>query len=254
MTLRQYARRLADRGSLQLLKLREPKRETFECPVCWYEGPFLDVHAPTGTRKHAKCPNCGALERHRIQLLVLEQVLSGVLAPNLKILHFAPEPFMQKFFSTRFGSYESADLSMGGVDHNVDLQNLPFKAETYDFVFASHVLEHIRDDHRALSEVRRVLKPGGIAILPVPIVADKTIEYPEPNPNEFYHVRAPGLDYFARYELHFRKVDQFTSELIPAKHQPFIYEDRTRWPTTECPLRPAMLGERHIDIVPVCYT
>ena len=33
------------------------------------------------------------------------------------------------------------------------------------------VLEHVRDDIKAISEIRRVLKPGGIAIMPVPLVA-----------------------------------------------------------------------------------
>lgn len=94
---------------------------------------------------------------------------------------------------------------MHGVDHNVDLQELPFEDQTYDFVFASHVLEHIPNDEKAISEIRRILKPNGIAILPVPLVAEKTIEYSEPNPNETYHVRAPGFDYFDRYDRYFLK-------------------------------------------------
>jgi ubiquinone/menaquinone biosynthesis C-methylase UbiE len=169
------------------------------------------------------------------------------------MLHFAPEPFFRDFFSQRFGQYETADLSMEGVTHKVDLQQLPFANSTYDFVFASHVLEHIPDDERAISEIRRILKPSGIAILPVPIVAEKTIEYPEPNPYETYHVRAPGKDYFDRYKRHFSKVENFSSDTLPQKYQLFVYEDRTQWPSKECPLRPAMQGEKHSDVVPVCY-
>lgn len=169
------------------------------------------------------------------------------------MLHFAPEPFFREFFSKRFGQYESADLSLKGVDHNVDIQQLPFDDETYDFVFASHVLEHIPDDEKAISEIRRILKPNGMAILPVPVIAEKTIEYPEPNPNESYHVRAPGIDYFERYERHFSRVERFSSDSLPGKYQLFIYENRSQWPTKECPLRPSTQGEKHIDIVPVCY-
>lgn len=223
------------------------------CPVCGYSGPFKDVNPATGRRKHAKCPKCLALERHRIQYLVVNDVLNGIDSSALKMLHFAPEPFFGEFFSKRFGQYETADLNKRGVDHNVDLQNLPFENETYDFVFASHVLEHIPDDKKAISEIRRILKPQGIAILPVPVVAEKTIEYPKPNPNEAYHVRAPGFDYFDRYGRHFSKINKFASDSLPRKYQLFIYEDRTQWPTKECPLRPSMQGEKHIDIVPVCY-
>lgn len=133
------------------------------------------------------------------------------------------------------------------------MKNLPFSDSTYDLVFASHVLEHIPNDKKAIQEIRRILKPDGIAILPVPLVAESTIEYPEPNPHETYHVRAPGVDYFDRYTLYFSRIEKYTSDSLPEKYQLFIYEDRSRWPTVQCPLRPAMEGDRHIDIVPVCY-
>lgn len=253
MTLRNYARRLKNRLDFVIFTLRSSGQEKFECPVCGYTGPFMDVVPLSGLRKHAKCPNCNALERHRIQLLVVEKVLSEIEVASLKMLHFAPEPFFREYFSKRFGQYESADISMKGVDHNVDLQQLPFDDDSYDFVFASHVLEHVSDDEKAISEIHRILRPNGIAILPVPIIAEKTIEYPEPNPYECYHVRAPGIDYFDRYERHFPKVERFTSELFLEKFQVFIFEDRSPWPTNECPLRPSMQGAKHIDIVPVCY-
>jgi SAM-dependent methyltransferase len=170
----------------------------------------------------------------------------------MKMLHIAPEPFFRNFFASRFGGYETADLCMKGVDHRVNLQNTPFRDATYDFIFASHVLEHIPDDQKAIREIRRILKPGGIAILPVPVVCEKTIEYPEPNPNEAYHMRAPGFDYFDKYKPYFSRVEMRTSDSLSERFQPFIYEDRSVWPTKECPLRPPMLGARHIDVVPIC--
>ena len=142
---------------------------------------------------------------------------------------------------------------MKGVDHNVDLQHLPFADETYDFVFASHVLEHIPDDQKAISEIRRILKPNGIAILPVPIDSENTIEYPEPNPHEFYHVRAPGMDYFDRYERHFSKVERFSSGSLPKKYQLFVYEDHSHLSTKEHPWLASVQGEKFSDVVPVCY-
>jgi len=171
----------------------------------------------------------------------------------MSMLHVAPEPFLRDFFVTRFGTYETADLHMEGVDHRIDLCHLPFVDATYDCVFASHVLEHIEDDTSALREIRRVLRPNGIAILPVPLVSERTIEYPEPNPNESNHVRAPGPDYFDRYRAYFARVDTYQSDMFPEKYQLFIYEDRTAWPTPECPLRLPMQGKRHIEVVPVCH-
>jgi ubiquinone/menaquinone biosynthesis C-methylase UbiE len=142
---------------------------------------------------------------------------------------------------------------MNGVNHTVDIQELPFADATYDFVFASHVLEHIPNDRKAISEIRRILRPNGIAVLPVPLVAEKTIEYLEPNPYEAYHVRAPGSDYFDRYCEVFSRVELFRSDDFPKIYQLFTYEDRTHWPTIDAPLRSSMEGEKHIDIVPVCY-
>ena len=244
---------LKRRINLLIFKFRNTRKEKFECPVCSYSGPFMDVVTHEGPRKHAKCPNCTASERHRIQFVVLHEVLRDRKTAHLKMLHFAPEPFFRKFFSQRFEQYETADLKLKGVDHIVDLQHLPFGDKTYDFVFASHVLEHIPDDQKAISEIRRILKPNGIAILPVPIYSEKTIEYPEPNPHEFFHVRAPGMDYFDRYERHFSKVERFSSGSLPKKYQLFVYEDHSHLSPKEHPWLTSVQGDKFSDCVPVCY-
>jgi SAM-dependent methyltransferase len=43
----------------------------------------------------------------------------------------------------------------------VDAQAIPFEANTFDAVIANHMLYHVPDRAKALSEMRRVLKPGG---------------------------------------------------------------------------------------------
>ncbi len=241
------------RPPLPLFRALNRNKEKFECPICAYTGPFADYNSFAGTRRHAQCPACGALERHRIQYLVVKNVLEKTNSRQMRMLHFAPEKFLTPIFSRLFSRYETADLCMEGVDHKVDITNLPFKDGSYDFVYASHVLEHIPDDRKAVREVRRVLGRDGIAILPVPIVCEKTIEYSEPNPHEAGHVRAPAPDYFDRYKEQFGRVEVHASDSIPEKYQVFIYEDRSKWPTRECPLRPPMQGKRHSDYVPVCY-
>ncbi len=143
---------------------------------------------------------------------------------------------------------------MPGVDYQVDMTRLPFEDGRFDFIFASHVLEHVRDDRAALAEIRRVLAPGGIAVLPVPLVGHVTVEYPAPNPAEDNHVRAPGYDdYFERYAPYFSRIDMHGSADFPANTQVYIRSDRSMFPTVECPWRTPMLGDRHADVVPVCY-
>jgi len=255
MEAMQIVRRVRNKISLSLpfFKYLNPGKEKFTCPICLYEGPFVDFHSFAGVRNNAVCPRCGAFERHRLQHLVVRDIVKDVNLVELKMLHFAPEQCLMRTFSEQFANYQTADLFMEDVDHRVDIRNLPFADGTYDLVFASHVLEHLREDRKAVQEIRRVLKPNGVAILPVPIVCTNTIEYPEANPHEAGHVRAPGLDYFERYKEYFRSVRIHTSELYPEKHQLFIYEDRSLWPTKECPLRPPMPGKMHSDFVPVCY-
>jgi SAM-dependent methyltransferase len=193
------------------------------------------------------------LERHRLQYLTLTRVLETLPAVRLRVLHFAPEPFLSDALIERVGRYETADLYRGGVTHIVDIRALPFEDGSYDLVFASHVLEHVREDRKAIEEVRRILTPEGVAVLPVPIVGSFTVEYPGPNPNESGHVRAPGLDYFERYREVFSRVELLDSTDFPDRYQLFTWEDRTGWPTAECPLRLPMKGERHVDFVPLCY-
>lgn len=234
-------------------RITNQHKPAFDCPICGYKGAFLDINPIAGFRKHAQCPSCFSSERHRIQHLVMQEVLQQCNPAQRKMLHFAPEPFFRRWFSREFGQYETADLYMKGVDHQVDLQHLPFEDGSYDFVFASHVLEHIPDDIRAIQEIRRILKSGGIAVLPVPLVGYTTVEYPEPNPFEEYHLRAPGLDYFDRYEVEFSRVERISSEALPAQHQLFVYEDRSQYTKDRFPLRQTMQGEKHIDIVPICY-
>lgn len=50
-----------------------------------------------------------------------------------------------------------------------DLQDLTFEANVFDAVISLDVFEHIADPWKAFSEVRRVIKPGGVGIITVPI-------------------------------------------------------------------------------------
>jgi len=235
------------------LQLRQTNRPEFECPLCAYKGPFMDVSPTTGMRQNAVCPGCGAAERHRLQWLSLQAIQERVQFSKMRLLHFAPEGFFRRKFAKMFKSYVTAGLDPRGVDYAADLTKpLPFQPGSFDVVFASHVLEHIREDGLALANIRRVLSTAGMAILPVPIVAEATVEYPQPNPFEAGHVRAPGRDYYQRYSNYFSSVEVISSDRFSERFQTFVYEDRSGWPTRQMPLRPAMAGLRHPETVPIC--
>lgn len=240
--------------SAELLRLRltQPSREQFDCPVCLYHGVFLDYRLMAGApiRKHALCPRCESLERHRLQWLVLQSLPEKNCFAEMDVLHIAPEKCFERRFRSIFRSYTSADLIRGGVDMRLDLCDMAqVRDRSFDLVWASHVLEHIVDDRTAVANISRVLRPGGLAILPVPIVAEQTLQYPYADPRDNYHVRAPGPDYYHLYRSFFRSVDIFDSGSFSESFQTLIYEDRA---TRQTNFRPPMVGTRHMDYVPVC--
>jgi len=244
---------LRHRLDFYLFQYQSRGQEKWLCPACGFRGAFREVQALVADRKHARCPQCGSLERHRLQTLVLNELQKRYDFSNLSLLHFAPEPHLGQRLKRSFKSYATADLYRSGVDFKEDVRKLQQRDASYDVVYASHLLEHVDDDAAAISEIRRILKPGGFAVLPVPIYAEKTVEYGKPNPYEADHVRAPGTDYFQRYARSFSRVETFSSEDFPAIYQTYLYQDRTLWPTEKCPQRPYMEGEKHADVVPVCF-
>jgi predicted SAM-dependent methyltransferase len=220
---------------------------TWTCPICNFIGPFNTFN----DRPHAQCPQCKSLERHRLQYLVFEELFREGPPASKRLLHFAPEDCFREYFSARVGEYITADLTRLDTSFRADLTALQWPDESLDIVYASHVLEHIKDDRRAIAEVYRVLTPGGIAVLPVPIVNHITAEYTEPNPYEHGHVRACGKDYFNRFIAPAVVFDLFDSENFKAKHQTQIWEDRSVYPTIECPQRQPNFSEHFLDYVPV---
>jgi SAM-dependent methyltransferase len=226
----------------------------FACPVCSFQGRFVSDRAQTGWRYAAMCPRCRSMERHRLQILTMNEIRKSTDLSGLSLLHLAPEPALSQILRPWFARYTTGDIDPQGVDIKIDLTragNIP--DDSYDVIYASHVLEHIVEDELALSEIVRMLKPGGFAVLPVPLVGETTIEYPGPIATEFGHVRAPGYDYYDRYKSYFSTVTTYSSEDFDERYQVYIYEDRSRYPTRSCPYRIASAGARHRDVVPVAY-
>lgn len=110
-------------------------------------------------RKNAVCSNCGSLERSRLLKLYLTNE-TNIFNKNPDILHFAPEESLKKLF--KFNSnYIDVDLNPNLATLKMDITDLKFPNKTFDFIICSHVLGHIPDEQKALSEMYRVLRNGG---------------------------------------------------------------------------------------------
>lgn len=148
-----------------------------DCPLCGYFGMFTAFGNPP--RIDARCPKCNSLERHRLLYLFAERF--DLFRPSHNVLHFAPEVQLSGYLRDMVGSYETADLSpRRKVMHHVNIEDTGLDGARYDRIICSHVIEHV-DDAKALAEMFRLARPGGIVILMTPIVEGWKRTYENPD-------------------------------------------------------------------------
>lgn len=133
------------------------------CLCC--KGQFKKFLPAVITKRPAECPKCGSLERHRM-LWIYWQEKTNLFSKKIKLLHIAPEYILQKLLRSMPNiDYLSADLNSILAMEKIDITNMPYKDNFFDVIICNHVLEHIKNDHQALKELYRTLRPGGWATL-----------------------------------------------------------------------------------------
>jgi len=188
-------------------RMRQLRGDSVECPCCG--GRFRAFMTERG-RPNAVCPRCGAQERHRALWLYLRD-RTPLFDRPLRTLHFAPELiFRRRLESLPNLDYVSADLDSPEAMLHFDITAIPFDDDSFDAVLCSHVLEHVENDRAAMRELVRVLRPGGFAIVLVPLdlsreetYEDPSVTAPEDRAREFWqhdHVRLYGRDFAERLE------------------------------------------------------
>jgi predicted SAM-dependent methyltransferase len=204
------------------------KGDTFTDPI---DGKSFKTFLPYGygkQRNNVLSPSTLSLERHRLLWLYLNEETdffqphlvsdSSELNSNriklrdaetnlsLKVLHFAPEQAFYKLFRNQKNlDYTTTDLYSPLADVKADICNLPFEDNQYDVILCNHVLEHIPDDTKAMQELYRVLKPGGMAILQIPQDLSRIVTFSDDSITDqkerakifgqYDHVRIYGRDY-----------------------------------------------------------
>jgi SAM-dependent methyltransferase len=152
--------------------------DAVECPLC---GGRYRHFMSAWNRPGAICWGCGAHERHRALWLVLER-RPELLARARTLLHLAPEWCLQRRLRPRVGAgYVRADLEPGKADRVLDLLALEVADGAFDAIVCIHVLEHVEDDAVAMRELRRVVAPGGWAIVMVPLDLTRERTYEDPS-------------------------------------------------------------------------
>ena len=194
----------------------------FKCPFCGGNfSKFLPcgLNLPVlkekqviggGYRLNAVCPRCASTDRERLIYLYLKNKTS-IFQKNIKVLHVAPEKELQKIIRAASNiDYLSSDLDSILAMVKMDITEIKYRDNFFDVIICNHVLEHIIDDYKAISELYRVLRTGGWAIIQVPIspllprtYEDFEITSPEEKEKMFGqsdHVRIYAGDYKDRLE------------------------------------------------------
>lgn len=227
------------------------KGDRFTDPI---DGKSFRMFLPYGygnQRNNVLSPSTLSLERHRLLWLYLQNETDffqsepdsdspvtknkriklrrdAETSSALKVLHFAPEQEFYKRFKKQTNiDYTTTDLLSPLADVKADICNLPFEDNTYDIIFCNHVLEHIPDDTKAMQELYRVLKPGGMGIFQIPqdlsratTFSDDTIVDQKERAKifgQYDHVRVYGRDYFDKLRsIGFKVVEEdYTAKIAP---------------------------------------
>lgn len=200
-----------------------------KCPICEKHYKKFMPYGNQGL-KNRMCPNCLSLERHRLIWLYLKNH-SDFFTKEYNFLHFAPEqPFFKRFKNKKNLHYTTADLFSPIAELKLDIMDTKLPNNTYDIVFANHVLEHVDNDIEAMKEIFRILRINGWAILQVPININSTTtdedasvidaKEREKRFGQYDHLRFHGLDYPERlksagfYVENFSVKENFSEEEI----------------------------------------
>lgn len=208
------------------------------CNICDHS---FSTFLPYLGRINAMCPNCGSLERMRLIYYFMQQ--TGILKPGMKVLHIAPEKCLSEKFAEVWGSnYIRGDKFEPGYKYppgtvSLDVTDIQFPDETFDLVICIHVLEHVQDDAKALSELYRVIKKGGAGIIQVPYEPDRAVTYEDPSitdPAERKkhflqtdHVRIYGADYIQRFLKPGFKMEHgdFVKTIDPKTAERYVFKE-----------------------------
>lgn len=202
------------------------KGDKFTDPI---DGKSFRKFLPYGygkQRDNVLSPSTLSLERHRLLWLYLKNETDFFTAPK-KVLHFAPEQaFYKRFRKQKNLEYITTDLNSPLADVKADICNLPFQDNEFDVILCNHVLEHIPDDTKAMQELYRILKPGGMGIFQIPqdLSREKTFEDNSITDKkqraeifgQYDHVRIYGRDYFDKLRsIGFKVIEEDYTNKIP---------------------------------------
>jgi len=120
------------------------------------------------------CAGCGASRRIRTLLWSLRNLLSGSL--DVRTLQINEVPGIESALSagslvrTAFPHSRRSAAGSQREQTFADMRHLPFASNTFDLIVHSDTIEHVLEWTRAIDEVYRVLRAGGLHVYSVPVL------------------------------------------------------------------------------------
>jgi len=138
------------------------------CPIC--EAPARFIAEQAWLRDHYLCTACGSIPRQRALVHLL-----NLLRPSWKMVDIHESSPSLWFFRDHCPHYSFSyffeDIAPGACQNGVrceNLEQLTFPDQAFDLFITQDVLEHVFAPDRALAEISRVLRPGGMHIFTAP--------------------------------------------------------------------------------------
>ncbi len=133
----------------------------YQCNICHFKmSNFIKLE-----NNDKLCPKCGSLARARRLWSLLENEIQ-----EKKILHFSPSKSIRtKIESLSHTDYITSDYA-GEFDaaKQLNIESIDEPDDEFDFVICYHILEHVKNDIKAMKELKRVIKPEGVCIIQTP--------------------------------------------------------------------------------------
>jgi SAM-dependent methyltransferase len=201
---RPHLRALYNRATWRLYR-----GDNVTCNCCGGHFRRFRISNTRGDHRTLMCPRCGSLGRHRVDWLYLTGQ-TDVLQRPTRLLHIAPELCLSlPLRGLPNVSYLSGDYDMTLAMEQIDVRKIGYADESFDGVICNHVLNVVDDDRSAMSELGRVIKTGGWALLQSAV--DPSLEHTEEHSRtvtpesedgryEEVMIRRYGRDYVARLE------------------------------------------------------
>jgi MoaA/NifB/PqqE/SkfB family radical SAM enzyme/SAM-dependent methyltransferase len=111
-----------------------------------------------GIASNGRCRSCNSYPWHR-----LASKFVGKYSGHRAI--FNPDTRAEQLVFSDWDKYSYSGMS--GV--KADLEQLSIPDEMYDVTYSAHTLEHVKDDRKALRELHRITKLGGLVVFSVPL-------------------------------------------------------------------------------------